>query len=128
MDQVPRYRREDIERRTEAVLRYYVPETLSEGQPTPLGDLAACVKRQLGATFSFDQMLGNNSAGERIIGACYFHPRFAILVDSSSAGDMQSARFRLTLAHELGHLSLHRKLRLDFQSLDATAIGPFAES
>jgi Zn-dependent peptidase ImmA (M78 family) len=79
------------------------------------------VQRQLGATFTFDQTLGNNSAGERIIGACYFEPRFAIFVDSSLASDMHSARFRFTLAHELGHLSLHRKLRLDFQSLDATA-------
>lgn len=34
---------------------------------------------------------------------------------------MESTRLRFTLAHELGHLSLHRNLRLDFQSLDATA-------
>jgi hypothetical protein len=43
--------KEYIERRTEATLRNFVPHTLMEGQPTPLGDIATRVKEQLGASF-----------------------------------------------------------------------------
>jgi hypothetical protein len=76
--------------------------------------------RRVGASFHFDRDLGLNSSGQKILGACYFKPKFAIFVDPSLSRDSERARFRFTLAHELGHLSLHRNLRLDFQSLDAT--------
>jgi Zn-dependent peptidase ImmA (M78 family) len=73
----------------------------------------------LDAKFVFDQKLGTNARGQQTLGACYFEPTYKICIDPSITGD--DPRFRFTLAHELGHLSLHRKLRLEFQSLDATA-------
>jgi len=118
---VPHHSKDYIERRTESTLRSFVLAALTEAQPTPLGDIAARVSEQLGATFHFDQELGLTSQGQKILGACYFEPAFAIFVDPSLQSADGSARFRFTLAHELGHLSLHRNLRLDFQSLDATA-------
>jgi Zn-dependent peptidase ImmA (M78 family) len=46
-----------------------------------------------------------------------------IFVDHSLLSSDATARFRFTLAHELGHLSLHRNLPLDFELLDATSKG-----
>jgi Zn-dependent peptidase ImmA (M78 family) len=120
-DAAPRYSQEYIERRAEGALRAYVPRALRQAHPTPLGDFAECVKRDVGASFRFDQSLGTSSRGERILGICQFEPAFVISIDQSLNEPSEAARFRFTLAHELGHLSLHRKLRLAFESLDATA-------
>jgi Zn-dependent peptidase ImmA (M78 family) len=54
------------------------------------------------------------------LGECIFSPQLAIRIDPSLLALEESPRFRFTLAHELGHMSLHRNLPLDFQSLDAS--------
>ncbi len=69
----------------------------------------------------FTKLLGTDGRGQRLLGACYFAPVVAIFVDPSLLSAEEGPRFRFTLAHELGHLSLHRKLTLDFESLGATA-------
>ena len=63
MTGVPHHSKDYIERRTESTLRRFVPAALTEAQPTPLGDIAARVSEQLGATFHFDQELGLTSQG-----------------------------------------------------------------
>ena len=78
---------------------------------------------ELGFAFCFDKSLGTNSKGQRVHGACYFAPRLEIAIDPGLAEKTDSPRFRFVLAHELGHLTLHRKLSLDFSSLDASDVG-----
>ena len=88
----------------------------------PLLELAERVQKDLGVAFDFSTPLGLDGRGHRILGAYYFAPKLAIFIDLSLLADYGARpRFRFTLAHELGHLSLHRKLTLDFESLDATA-------
>jgi len=118
---VPRYSKEFIERRAHQALASYCPKAVDTGGATPLGEFCLCVQRDLNARFIFNRQLGKTTRGHQILGACYFEPIYQICVDPSLSGDAQRLRFRFTLAHELGHLSLHRKLRLQFQSLDATA-------
>ena len=70
---------------------------------------------------AFNKSPGTKSKGQPVLGACYFSPQLAIFIDPSLAVD--GPRFRFTLAHELGHLTLHRALSLDFTSLDASPSG-----
>ena len=115
-----RWTAEYIERRAEGALRHFLPATLTRPTDTPVLQLALAVKSAVGVDFVFDQPLGRNARGQHILGACQFSPRLAVFIDPSLASDPSRPRFRFALAHELGHLSLHRKLSLDFTSLDAT--------
>ena len=118
---VPALRKEDIEIRAEAALRYFAPRIFDEPAATPVVEFAEAATRAVGASLSVTSTLGVNSRGEKLLGACYFAPTLAIHTDISLLAAHSAPRFRFTLAHELGHLSLHRKLPIDFQSLDATS-------
>jgi hypothetical protein len=122
-DGVPHHSREDIERLAERSLAHYAPDCLQQPSQTPLMDIVLRLHDDLDTTFCFTESLGVNSRGRRVLGACYFAPRLAVFVDRSLTTESHYPRFRFTLAHELGHLRLHRKLVLDFQSLDATDAG-----
>jgi Zn-dependent peptidase ImmA (M78 family) len=120
---VPHRSRENIERRAERALAHYLPRTLIDAGATPVAELAKLVQNDLDVSFTFNKSLGLNSKGQPVLGACYFSPKLAIFIDPSLTGDNSLARFRFTLAHELGHLTLHRTLSLDFTSLDASPAG-----
>ena len=74
---------------------------------------------EFGVRFIFTEPLGKTSRGKVILGSCHF-PSRTIQVDPSLLSN--GPRFNFTLAHEIGHLVLHRKLKLDFSELD-TPIG-----
>ena len=82
-------------------------------QFTPVPEFALAIRRDIDVAFDFSTPRGLNRRGQRVLGACYFAPRPAIRIDPSLPVD--SPRFRFVLAHELGHLSLHRRLDLHFR-------------
>src|SRR5262245_34081823 len=117
-DGIPHHSRDSLERRAEEALRHYLPATLTTACRTDLLGFTRLAQKEVGFQFSYRDDLGTNARGHPILGACFFKPNLAILVSASLPSE--TSRFRFVLAHEIGHLTLHRNLNIDFESLDAT--------
>ncbi|WP_426993454.1 ImmA/IrrE family metallo-endopeptidase [Methylomonas sp. CM2] len=104
---VPIFNREDIERKAEEVLYYVTPGTIEKSSVTPLGEITSKFKDEFKVAFVFDADLGFTAKGNKILGKFVTKPR-AIFVDKSM--EYNEPRWLFTLAHELGHLVLHRKV------------------
>jgi hypothetical protein len=107
--------RGDIEQKAEEVLLWFAPTQLDEPCLTPLAGIVTRLSQDFGLKVSFNQPLGLSSRGKKILGMCVLRPP-AIFVDPTL--DPSGPTFRFTLAHELGHLTLHRRLNLAFEDLD----------
>jgi len=81
---------------------------------TPVVEIAERLNKEFGVRIE-SRDLGYSPRGRKILGACQFKPR-AIFLDTTL--DPSSTRYRFTFAHEIGHLILHRKLRLNPAELD----------
>lgn len=103
----PRLSASEIEDKAATLLRLYRADFLDYIIPTPLIEISALLSRKYKVTFDFKASLGFSEAGERILGATNLK-KWVILVDESLQKDQH--KFNFTLAHELGHLSLHRKV------------------
>ena len=57
----------------------------------------------------FDADLGTSEGGRKILGRFYISTR-TVVIDASL--EVDSPRWRFTVAHEIGHLVLHRSMRL----------------
>ena len=80
-------------------------------QPTPLRGICSHLEADYGVQMVFDKDLGDNNAGtHKIMGFFRSHP-MTIFIDRSLVES--PPMFNFTLAHELGHLCLHRNLDLD---------------
>jgi Zn-dependent peptidase ImmA (M78 family) len=100
---------EEIESRAETLLLHLDANILKYVKPTPLIELTSYLTEKHGIIFRFDENLGFSEKGERLLGA--FNPKKrVILVDASLKADEH--KFNFTLAHELGHLSLHRNIKM----------------
>jgi len=109
-DGVPRYSAQDIEKKGEEFLTLFDEGILEKPGPTPFGAIAKRLKEEYGIVIDFDTDLGFIKSGaDKIIGKFLFKPR-SILIDNSLLNDIP--RFNFTFAHEIGHLVLHRKLKL----------------
>lgn len=103
---LPRYKKEQIEKRAIDLINYVDTSILMTPQPTPLDRICAKLEESsLKARFIFDQDLGTTPNGNPVIGT-FKTVECAIYV----APKLPTARHRWVLAHELGHLTLHRKL------------------
>jgi Zn-dependent peptidase ImmA (M78 family) len=100
---------EYIEERTEQLLVHYNPNYFDYVKATPLMEIIDFLREKHQVIFRFDDYLGFSERGERILGATNPKKR-VILVDASLKADEH--KFNFTLAHELGHLALHRKLKI----------------
>lgn len=110
-----RLNRAAIELRAEQLLRLFTTDFLEYVQPTPLLDLTAFLTSKHSIIFDFTCTLGFSDTGQRIIGA--FNPRKrVILIDASLQAD--EPKFNFTLAHELGHLALHRNVSIEYEEKD----------
>lgn len=116
---VPHLSRNDIDLKAEELLEWFDKKRLQEPSLTPLAEIAQRMAKDFSVRFIFTEPLGTTSDGKLILGSCHF-PSRTIQIDPSLLSN--GPRFNFTLAHEIGHLILHRKLRLDFRELD-TPIG-----
>ena len=99
--------RSDIEQRASLMLDYVLPDRGADPQPPDLQRVVSVLESQYGVRFSFSDELGGLPSGKRILGMFSVAP---LMVRVSSSLPMWSSGFRRTLAHEIGHLVLHRKL------------------
>lgn len=108
---LPRLSSKNIERRAELLLRHFNADYFESIQPTPLNEIVSFLESSYDIKFVFDGILGFNQFNHRILGA--FNPKKRIiLVDGALKKD--EAKFNFTLAHELGHLALHRNLKITY--------------
>jgi Zn-dependent peptidase ImmA (M78 family) len=104
----------DIEVKAEVVIEYYDKNVLHKPQFTPLMAIIKKLKDEFKIIFDFKNEIGTSLNGKKILGKFIFKPR-SILVDKSIINDI---RFPFVLAHELGHLVLHRKISLPKNEYD----------
>jgi Zn-dependent peptidase ImmA (M78 family) len=107
---VPVYNPQDIENKADAFLALFDKERLENAGPTPLGTVAQRLSRDYNIAINLEADLGEAEEGaHKVVGKFIFKPK-AILVDRTLQDD--TPRFNFTFAHEIGHLVLHRHLKL----------------
>lgn len=111
------YNSSEIESKANKLLLYFSPTYFETVKATPLLSIVEFLQSKHGIVFQFDSILGFNNDNNRILGA-YNPIKRVIIIDSSLKGDIH--KFNFTLAHELGHLALHRNLKFKYDSQDAT--------
>lgn len=114
---LPHYNSNEIESKANKLLLYFSPTYFETVKATPLLSIVELLKSKHGIVFQFDKILGFNNENNRILGACNPIKR-VIIIDSSLKDDTH--KFNFTLAHELGHLALHRNLKFKYESQDVT--------
>lgn len=101
-----------IEQKAERLLTYYNSTALTYLRSTDLKDIARFLNEKHGFIFDFTRIIGFAEDGTKILGA--FNPKKKLIfVDSSLQADI--TKFNFTLAHEIGHLMLHRKLTFVYE-------------
>lgn len=104
---IPVLSRTDIEEWAEQFVNYFGPKCTKAPQPTPLPTICQKLKDEHGVNFVFGIDLGNSPQGYKYRGR--FHiPSTTIYIDKSL--EWNDPRFNFTLAHELAHFVLHRKI------------------
>ena len=98
----------DIEDKAEEVIRYFGKGVLENPGRTPLCYYLEELKKQFKLVFEYAKDLGCNADGKKILGTTSQKP-LGIYIDSSLKED---PRLCFTLAHEFGHLVLHRDIDL----------------
>lgn len=99
-----------IEDAAERLLRRCAPTSLAMPQMTPLVETVVAECRRLGASLDIRAQLGVTELGQPIRGCCRIRKPYEIGVSADL--NINGPRFRFTLAHELGHLELHRDIDL----------------
>jgi hypothetical protein len=105
--QVETLSRDKIEERVRGMLDYLFPNLQFEDIPPDLKTITSLLEDKYKVHFCFSKALGKLPTGEQILGMFTVSP-LTVHVDPSL--EIWSPRFNKTLAHELGHLVLHRKL------------------
>lgn len=103
---VPLLSANDIEKKAEEVIEFFQPEILYAPCETPLLSFVDETSNKFDFTYDLSSDLGNNSYNHKVLGKFCFKPR-AIFIDKSVDGDL---RQKFILAHEFGHLVLHRNI------------------
>ncbi len=109
IENIPFYNSDFIENRSNQLLNLFSPNYFEFIKPTPLLKIVEYLKVNYNIEFNLEITLGFSQTNSRILGACNPSKR-VIYIDSSLKNDIQ--KFNFTLAHELGHLSLHRKIKI----------------
>jgi len=96
-----------IEQRVDRMLDYVLPDRGDDPTPPHLQRVVTVLKSQYDVRFSFSEELGRLPTGKRIFGTFAVAP---LTIRVTSLLPKWSPGFQRTLAHELGHLALHRKM------------------
>jgi Zn-dependent peptidase ImmA (M78 family) len=111
IERLKRLSSEEIEERSAELLLHFAQDYFTVPKATPIFEISQFLTREHKIVFDFTSTLGFTDEGFRLVGA--FNPKKrVILIDSSLAQDEN--KFNFTLAHELGHLALHRKLNVKY--------------
>lgn len=106
---------ETIDERATRLLLHFKENYFQFMRPTYVRDIATFLQEKHKIEFDFTATLGFGADGGKIIGA--FNPvKKIILVDASLSSD--ESKFNFTLAHEYGHLALHRNIKLIYEPDD----------
>jgi Zn-dependent peptidase ImmA (M78 family) len=104
---VPFLRPEEIDERAEYMLSIFCGTCLTEPQATDLSTIIRALMDQHKVKFVFTQDLGRTSGGHKIRGRISLKDRI-VWIDQSLQPSDDLHRLRFTIAHEIGHLALHR--------------------
>ena len=99
--------RTEIEERASLMLQYVLPDRSEDPNPPALKEIVTVLQSKYNVQFSFSKNLGNLPSGEKFLGMFTVNPLTIHICSSIKAW---SPDFYRTLAHELGHLVLHRKM------------------
>jgi Zn-dependent peptidase ImmA (M78 family) len=106
---VPILNRTGIENWAENFVAYFDPRALATPMPATLDIITADLRENHSVTFIFDGDLGQTPKGHNLRGR--FHVKQnTIYIDKSL--DLGTHRFNFTLAHEIAHFVLHRKMNM----------------
>lgn len=105
---VPHLSHSEIEDKVHGVLEYFQRGLLITAQPTPLEDFLSMLSTKYGVYYDLEADLSSIFKKRKVLGCFVVRPR-AILIDKSIRSTPQ---FPFTVAHEIGHLVLHRKLKI----------------
>jgi Zn-dependent peptidase ImmA (M78 family) len=106
---IPILSRIDLEEKAERFLNFFEPTCLKEPRLTPLAAISLRLHKEFKVKFAFGVELGSTPEGYKYRGR--FHiPTTTILIDKSLPEG--EPRFNFTLAHEIAHFVLHRKVNL----------------
>ncbi len=102
---LPRYSIAQLEEKALTVIQHYHPESTKNQYAVPVEAFIASLQTSGHIEYAIGNLgtIGNS----KILGLFITKPRNAIYIDHSLVGTI---RFRFTLAHELGHFVLHRKI------------------
>lgn len=107
---IPRLSRPEIDAWAERFTLFFDKDALSRPQMTPIFSICDRLKEEHGVNFVFGAELGTSPEGYKYRGR--FHiPTSTIYIDKSL--DWKDPRFNFTLAHELAHFVLHRKINTE---------------
>ena len=109
MNKVQNLSGNDIEIKAEEFISYFDKSILDKPQMTPYFSIIATLKDEFGILVSLSTQLGFTESGHKILGKFISKPR-AIMIDEEVT---ETERLPFTLAHEIGHLVLHRNLKID---------------
>lgn len=99
--------RTDIEERVRHMLDYVLPDRENDPSPPDLERVVAVLQSKYGVRFSYSDDLGALPTGETVLGMFTVGPLTIRITPSLSPW---LPEFRRVLAHELGHLVLHRSM------------------
>jgi Zn-dependent peptidase ImmA (M78 family) len=99
--------RTEIEERASLMLQYVFPDRSEDPNPPALKEIVTVLKSKYNVQFSFSKNLGSLPSGEKFLGMFTVNP---LIIHICSSIKAWSPDFYRTLAHELGHLVLHRKM------------------
>jgi len=116
---IPIVSREDIELWTEKFISFFDDSCLELPRPTPLGTICTALRDTYKVNFIFGSDLGVSPEGYQYRGR--FHiPSTTIYLDKSlEYGD---PRYNFTLAHEIAHFVMHRKISLAYLKIKDSEI------
>lgn len=107
---IPRLSRQELDAWAERFTLFFDKDALSQPQMTPIFTICDRLKEEHEVKFVFGADLGTSPEGYKYRGR--FHiPTSTIYIDKSLEWD--DPRFNFTLAHELAHFVLHRRINTD---------------
>ncbi len=102
---IPKWWSNDIELKAQEIIEFFDATILDKPKHTPILEFVEETKRRFGLMFRCDIDLGAHK-GRKILGSFSPKPR-SIYIDISIK---DTERFPFILAHEFGHLVLHRRI------------------
>lgn len=107
---IPKLSRPELDTWAEQFTLFFDKDALSQPQMTPIFSICDRLREEHGVKFVFGTDLGTSPEGYKYRGR--FHiPTSTIYIDKSL--EWSDPRFNFTLAHELAHFVLHRKINTD---------------